>query len=116
MPVTVDQNESSCTVSFEGVVNIAFAAELKATLTEALDARQTLRIHFDQATVLDVCIVQLLLAANREWKHIEMDLTLVGPMQDELSAAMMDAGFEELLMMISDIPLASQDVGLLSEV
>jgi anti-anti-sigma factor len=112
MPVTMERNESSDVVRLEGEVNIAFAAELKTMLTEALEVRQPVSIELHQATGIDVCIVQLLVAAVREWKQIGVRLELFGPLQDELSAAMMDAGFEELPVTHP----AMQDAGVLSEV
>jgi anti-anti-sigma regulatory factor len=112
MSITMEQNESSRVVCLEGAVSIALAAELKAMLAEALEARQPLSIHLDQATGLDVCIVQLLAAVVREWKQVGVAFAFIGPLREEVSAALMDAGFEALPITLP----VMRDAGVLSEV
>jgi anti-anti-sigma regulatory factor len=94
MPVILEHNNTSRVINLEGSVNIACAAELKSLLMEALSERQPLIVHLEEATDLDVCIVQLLVAALRESKQVGMNCTLAGPLKEEISEAMMYAGFE----------------------
>jgi anti-anti-sigma regulatory factor len=116
MSVTLEQKESSRAICLEGAINIAFAAEFKRLLIEALEGGQPLSIRLDQATGLDVCIVQLLVATVREWKQSGVGLALLGPLKNELSTEMMGAGFERLPVTLPGAPQVHLDVGVTSEV
>lgn len=94
MTVTTEQNGPLREISVVGSVNIACAAELKTTLIEALSAGQSLKIHLENVAELDVCILQLLVAATRAWRQNGLDCMLMGPIKGELAASIADAGFE----------------------
>jgi len=72
------------------------AAELKAMLVVLLPSGDEVRLYLDQATELDVCILQLLWCADRQWRQAGKSLTLLGPLMDEVSAAIAGAGIEQL--------------------
>lgn len=95
MPVTLDQSASLCLLRFEGEINIAFAAELKSLLLEALASGKDLRVDLEHATELDVTALQLLWAARRQAGNSGAAFALAGPIADEILAAARDAGFEK---------------------
>ena len=95
MPVTLDQSPSVCLLRFEGEINIAFAAELKKLLLEALASGRDLRVDMEHATELDVTALQLLWAARRQAKNSGTALGLARPIAEEILAAASDAGFEK---------------------
>lgn len=66
MGSNVQQEEDSILIRLEATLDVAFAAELKKTLTEALQRGKAVRIELDAVSGLDVTAVQLLWAAQRE--------------------------------------------------
>ena len=94
MPLTLDQNEEGCLIRLEGEINIAFAAELKKLLLEALGSAKDVRLDMEQATELDIAAWQLLYAAEREAKRSGVGFTLVGRVPEEISLTFNEAGCE----------------------
>jgi len=94
MPVTLDQGEGRCVIRLEGEINIGSAAELKKLLLQALACGRELRLDLEHATELDVTAWQLLWAAEREARGSSRGFTLLGQVPGEISAAVVDAGFE----------------------
>ena len=94
MPVTLDQGEGRCIIRLDGEINIGSAAELKKLLLQALACGGELRLDLEHATELDVTAWQLLWAAEREARGCGSGFTLSGPVPGEISAAVVDAGFE----------------------
>ena len=94
MPFKEQQSDSCRCITLEGIVNISLANDLKRVLLDALETRQSLQIGMNEATDFDVSIVQLLIAAIRDWKRIEVNLEFLGPMRAELETALARAGFE----------------------
>lgn len=96
MPVSLEQSEQLQEIRLEGAVNIAFAAELKGIFLEALAQGKDLRLSLEDVTDMDVCILQLLLSASREWEQKERSFTLASPLTEAVSTTLGEAGFDVL--------------------
>jgi anti-anti-sigma regulatory factor len=92
MPATVEEREDASLVRLEGVLDIAFAAEMKSVLLNALASKKKLRLTLDGATELDITALQLLYAAERDAAKAGIPFALQGSVPDEISVAMADAG------------------------
>jgi hypothetical protein len=66
LPLTVDRNRTRCLIRLEGEVGITSAAELKSLLLEALASAQELELDLEHAGSIDVTLLQLVWAAERE--------------------------------------------------
>jgi anti-anti-sigma regulatory factor len=87
------EGANSGEIRLQGVVNIASAGELHARLVESLASGGNLHIRVEDAVELDVTILQLILAAERDWRQAGKSFALRGPFQQQVSAAIADAGF-----------------------
>jgi anti-anti-sigma regulatory factor len=96
MAFILEQHETVSDIRLEGTVNIASAAEFKGMLQEALLAGRQLRVDLSKAIDLDICILQLLLCADRQWRQADLSFTLMGPLMDDLASAVANAGLEAL--------------------
>jgi anti-anti-sigma factor len=94
VPITLDQSEAQCLICLEGEINIASATEFKQLLVQALTQGKGLRVDLERATELDVTALQLLCAAEREARKLGVAFTVAGRVPEEISAAVIDAGFE----------------------
>jgi anti-anti-sigma regulatory factor len=65
-------------ISLEGVIDIASAAELKAALLKAFAAGQGMHVSMMEAGSLDVTAFQLLWAAKREAKRLDVEFDFAG--------------------------------------
>ncbi len=95
MPVTVAQIEAVRFIRLEGEVTIAYAAELKKVLLEALASGGELRLDMARATEVDITALQLLWAAEREARACGRAYTLEGTVPDEILATATEAGLEK---------------------
>ncbi len=95
MGITLERREDSTVIHLEGVVDIAWAAELKKLLLQAFAAGKEVRVAVDGATDLDVTAVQLLWAARRESKASGVRFALVGNAPESVTSALLHAGFED---------------------
>jgi hypothetical protein len=66
LPLTVDRNPTRWLIRLEGEVSITSAAELKGLLLEALASAQELELDLEHAGAIDVTLLQLVWAAERE--------------------------------------------------
>ena len=98
MPIALEQAETQNVIRLEGAIDISSAAELKTLLQQALGAGKEVHLSLEHATALDVTAVQLLWAAGRQAKGTGIEFTLVGPVPEEISTALGDAGFESFLI------------------
>jgi anti-anti-sigma regulatory factor len=96
MALTLAQDGVLSHLVLEGSVSIAEAAELKAMLLEALDSGLGLRIDLEKARDLDICVLQLLWCAERQWRLANRGLALQGPLTDAVAASFANAGMESL--------------------
>ena len=97
MPVTLDKNENFCLLRLEGEIDITSATVLKALLLQGLEAGRELRVDLEMANDLDIVVMQLIWAAEREAQRLGLVMILTGPVPKEISAALSDAGFDGLL-------------------
>lgn len=93
MAVTFDRSTEPGVIRLEGEVDIAAAAELKQVLLEALASGPGARISVEKATRIDITVVQLLWAAEREAPGSGAVLALEGPVPETLRATVREAGF-----------------------
>jgi len=96
MAFILEEDGTLSRLRLEGAINISSAAELKTMLVEALSKGNELRLSLDQATELDVSILQLLWCADRQWRQCGKTFVLLGPPPDEVAAVIADAGMERL--------------------
>ena len=66
MTFVVDQQETQWTIRCGEDAGVAFASELKSLLLEGLASGKELQLNFEQAGEIDISVLQLLLAAERE--------------------------------------------------
>lgn len=95
MGIAFQKNETSSLIRLDGEIDISSAAELKASLVEALGRGMELRVALDQGTGLDVTAVQLLWAAGRAAKGAGLPYALAGSAPEAALAALRQAGFEQ---------------------
>ncbi len=94
MGVTLECGYEANRVLLEGTVDIAAAAELKATLEEALRGGKEVCVSLDAARYVDVTAVQLLRAAARAAKTAGLGFSGTGTLPEPARAALRDAGLE----------------------
>ncbi len=96
MPITLVQSEGLCLIRLEGEINVASAAELKKLLLEALANQQQreVRVELKKASELDISILQLLLAAEREARASGKGFSLAGGVPEQIATSVAEAGFE----------------------
>jgi anti-anti-sigma regulatory factor len=92
--ITVETSDDSTTLRLEGTIDIASAAELKATLVNVLETGMPIRLSLAAQADLDVTAIQLLWAAEREASASGVEFRLGGKVPDALFAAVKEAGFE----------------------
>lgn len=95
MPVVLDESDGFSLIRLQGEVDIASAAELKSLLLKALAPGGELRVNLQEATELDITAMQLLIATEREAVKSGLRFRLDGPVPDNISVAMVDAGFRK---------------------
>jgi anti-anti-sigma factor len=96
MSVTVEQGGDVCLVRLEGEINIAAAAELKASLLKALGSGSELRVDLRSVTELDVTALQLLWAAEREARGSGKAFALGGAAPESVLLAVNEVGLEKV--------------------
>jgi hypothetical protein len=91
VPLTMDREETHSLIRVEGEFNVTSAAELKNLLIEALASGQKIQLDLTRSAEIDVSLLQLLWAAEREapWR----DLGLVSSVPEAAGRAALDAGF-----------------------
>jgi anti-anti-sigma regulatory factor len=117
VPLTLERSEGFCTIRLDGAIDIANAAELKSLLVQALASGNLaspilaspfqVQVSLGAATDLDVTAVQLLWAATRQAKTSGVDFSILEPVPESVTAALLLAGFEELAA-TADTPLANE--------
>jgi hypothetical protein len=95
VPVVLDESGALPVIRLEGEVNIESAAELKGLLIKALGMGTETRVSLEKATDLDISAMQLLIATERDAAKSKIRFVLDGPVPDEISVAMVHAGFRK---------------------
>lgn len=97
MPVTCDEDHEQYSICLQAEIDIRSAAELKATLLEAIASRKEVRIDLQRATEFDVTAVQLLWAAAREAERGGVPLSFAGQGSEALAHAASEMGLDSAL-------------------
>ena len=92
--ITLEQCDEASVIRLEGVIDIAYAAELKAALVGVFQPGKRVRIALDANADLDVTAIQLLWAAEREARASDVEFALAGPAPAPVIAQVKEAGFE----------------------
>ena len=92
MSVTGEQHATHLLIRLENTVSFTSADELKKLLLEGLASGKTLRLDLERAEEIDVTVMQLLWAAERE--AARAGLGLVSRVSEAAAAAAREAGFE----------------------
>jgi anti-anti-sigma regulatory factor len=95
VPIRLEENKERCSIHLEDEINIACARELKNLLLQGLASGKDLSVELERATELDVTAMQLLFAAEREARKLEVGFSIAGRVPDQISIAVVDAGFEK---------------------
>lgn len=95
MPVFLDESEGLSVIRLEGDVNIDAAVELKSALLKALASTKNVRVSLEGAAELDITAMQLLIATERDAAKSKMQFTVEGSVPDDISVAMVHAGFRK---------------------
>jgi anti-anti-sigma factor len=96
MSIVLNQANGASILRLEGAIDIAAAAELKATLLEAIAAGKAIRVSAEAVTDLDVCGYQLLWAAEREAKRNALQFVFTEKLPEEIEGCLTKAGLERL--------------------
>lgn len=94
LAITLEHREEVSVLHLEGSIDIGVAAELKQALLEVLKGTNAVRIALDSSADLDVTAVQLLWAAEREARALNLGFTLEGSLPDSISDSLKEVGFE----------------------
>jgi anti-anti-sigma regulatory factor len=94
--VALNQDGDSNLISFDGIVDIASAAELKAALLLAIEAGRTICVSLEKATSLDVTALQLIWAAEREARRLGVEFTRRGEVPESIRAGLASAGLMKI--------------------
>lgn len=79
-------------VNLNGDVTIARATELRATILEALEQKETVLAGLGQATDIDLAGIQLLYAAKRFARSVGRQFHLTGTVPDIIADRLFRAG------------------------
>lgn len=94
MPVICDEDQERFSIGLEAEVDIRCAAELKATLMDAIASRKEVQLDFERATDLDVTAVQLLWAAARAVEQTGVRFAFAGESRETLTRAAREMGLD----------------------
>ena len=95
MAFSLEHRENAGVIRIDGPADIAIAADLKQVLLDALTGSKAVEISLDSCIEIDVTAVQLLWAAEREARSLNIGFTLEGNLPDSIGTALKDAGFEK---------------------
>jgi anti-anti-sigma factor len=99
--ITLKQSRKSSVIRLEGAIDIAAAAEFRKLLVEACGSGREVRVAVGGVKDLDVTAVQLIWAARRSAEAEGVAFTLSGTVPQSVSAALGDAGLEQVLFSLS---------------
>jgi len=106
LPVTGHEDQEKYSICLEAEVDIGCAAELKATLIEAVASRKEVRLNLEQVTGLDVTALQLLWAAARAAGQTGVPFSFTGEGRETLTRAAGEMGVDFALAAHSDAAAA----------
>ncbi|HTW80178.1 MAG TPA: STAS domain-containing protein [Terracidiphilus sp.] len=94
MGKALGETKQSGHLQLKGAIDISVAAELKATLIEALATEETIRVSLEAVSEIDVTGIQLLWVARREAKQRGLKFMLEGEMPLPVKSVLSDLGLE----------------------
>jgi len=92
LSVTGEQHATRLLIRMENAVSFTSADELKKLLIEGLASGKELQLNLERAEEIDVTVMQLLWAAERE--AARTGLGIVSRVSEAAATAARDAGFE----------------------
>ena len=92
MSIALSHDGGCCRMELDGAIDISCAADLKASLLQALETGEEISISLTGTTELDVTAVQLLWAAGARSRAAEPRIQVTQP--PELCRLLADAGLE----------------------
>ena len=92
MPVTMETREVNSLLRLEGTVNVTSAEQLKGLLLAGLAAGKELQVNLELAEEIDITVMQLLWAAEREAACA--GIAMVSLVSEAAAMAARDVGFE----------------------
>ena len=95
MGIQVEQVGKTVTVRLQDSIDISSAEELKKVLVDALKVGEEIRVHWGEATYLDVTGVQLLWAGECEARNLDVKWVFVDPLPEAVRSILHDAGFKD---------------------
>ena len=109
MSIGLSQNDEEILIQLEGALDIGSAAELKAALLLAVEARKAIVVSLGQNTGFDVTVFQLLWAAKQEAERTSVRFALEGQVAEHAQSLLADAGLDVPTLLSSRIQ--RQEVG-----
>ncbi len=82
MPVSLDQDETRCTLRIDGEATISLSASLKQHLLHALALEAPVHIDLSAISDVDISALQLFWAARRESESLGKELTFSAPLPE----------------------------------
>jgi len=110
--ITLIRDDNRSLLRLEGEIDIAIAAELKASLLEALASGREIFVSLQSASALDVTAFQLLWAAEREARRAGLKFALMGTWSQSIRSSLECMGLDELLKEQPEIAMSRLAVGL----
>jgi phospholipid transport system transporter-binding protein len=86
------QAEGVSVIRLDGAIDIAIAAELKASLLAALESGGEIEISLDAATEVDVTAIQLLWAAEQDAKRAGLSFRFSGELGKPIRSSLEGMG------------------------
>ena len=84
-------------IQLDGEIDIAVAAELKATLLKALESDREISVSLQAVTAFDVTAFQLLWAASRKASRAGLKLAITRELSEAIESSLAGMGLEGLL-------------------
>jgi len=85
-------------IQLDGEIDIAIAAELRASLLEALKSGREISVSLDAVTALDLTAFQLLWSAQREATQNGLKFTLTRELSEPIQSSLKSIGLDGLLV------------------
>jgi anti-anti-sigma factor len=93
LSVTLEKHQDQCVLRFQGECKVSAAGEIKQALLEALAAGGDIHLDCQNVDEVDLAIVQLLWAAEREARR--KDRPFGCRMSDTVQKCFEEAGFQQ---------------------
>jgi ABC-type transporter Mla MlaB component len=94
LPITLEYGQTVSVIHLEDEVDVSCSAELKKMLIEVLASEKALKLDLHLAGDLDITILQLLWAAERDAEKAGKSFDLEGSVPESIRSLIREAGFE----------------------